>query len=151
MNEQSVAVVSFIANLMPVYDGEHLEGAWCARSLEDGTLILPALEPSDEALENAFVRVRWQGAPERESVASGGYLATLAVVRYVQLHQAGQPSKRIAAELEHLAQHFTYKTGCSLYLPYERPGADLAGAVRGAVSRLGEGVVVNLLTKAAGF
>lgn len=151
MNDQSAAVVGFISNLMPLYDGEHHEHTWCARSLEDGTLILPVLDPDDEDPENAFVRVRWQGAQERESVVSGGYLATLAVVRYVQLHQAGQPAKRVTAELEHLAQHFSYKTGCSLYLPYERPGADLSSAVRRAVGRLGEGAVVNMLTKAVGF
>ncbi|NKF24650.1 hypothetical protein [Solimonas marina] len=150
MSEQSVAIVGFIAKLMPLYDGEDHEGVWCARSLEDGTLLLPELAEDDEP-DSDFIRVRWQGVPEREQVVSGSDIATLAVVRYVQFHGIGRPADHIAKELAHLSQHFTFKTGCSLYRPYETSGPDLVSAVRKAVGRMGESAVVNALTKAAGF
>lgn len=35
---KSEAVVGFIANLLPLYDGERHEDLCCARSLIDGTL-----------------------------------------------------------------------------------------------------------------
>ncbi|TJY59429.1 hypothetical protein E4T66_13650 [Sinimarinibacterium sp. CAU 1509] len=151
MSEQSAAIVDFIAKLMPLYDGEDHERVWCARSLEDGTLLLPQPGGEDDDPDNDFIRVRWQGVPEREQVVSGSDIATLAVVRYVEFHGVGRPAKDVAAELAHLSQHFTFKTGCSLYLPYEPTGPDLVSAVRKAVSRMGESAVVNLLTKTAGF
>jgi hypothetical protein len=70
-------------------------------------------------------------------------------VRYIELHHVGQPRKHVASELERLATHFEFKTGCSLYLPYDRPSPDLVQAVSEAVQRLGENVVANLLSKAA--
>ncbi|MDD3762398.1 MAG: hypothetical protein PHP86_03795 [Nevskiales bacterium] len=151
MSEQSAAIVGFIAKLMPLYDGEDHEGVCCARSLEDGTLLLPQPAGEDEDSDNDFIRVRWQGVPEREQLVSGSDIATLAVVRYVQFHGVGRPAKDVAAELAHLSQHFSFKTGSSLHLPYEPSGPDLVSAVRRAVSRLGESAVVNVLTKAAGF
>jgi hypothetical protein len=151
MNEKSSSIVHFIANLMPLYDGENCEGTWCARSLEDGTLLLPVPAGEDDDPDDAFVRMRWQGLAERERIVSGSQIATLAVVRYVQFHQTGQPPDRIAAELADLAQHFTYKTGCSLYLPYEQASPDLVSAVRKALGRMSESALVNVITKAAGL
>ena len=147
----SAAVVDFIAGLMPLYDGERLDRVWCARSLEDGTLMIPLPAAEDDDPDNAFVRVRWQGTAAGEQIVSGRYVATIAVVRYVQFHATGQPAERTAAELAHMSQHFTFKTGLSLYLPYETSGPELVSAVRKAVGRIGESAVVNVLTKAAGF
>ena len=48
MSGKSEAVVGFIANLLPLYDGERHEGVCCARSLIDGTLIFPIDESESE-------------------------------------------------------------------------------------------------------
>ena len=40
---KSQKVVNFIANLIPLYIHENYEGKNCARSLTDGTLVLPVL------------------------------------------------------------------------------------------------------------
>lgn len=56
MNNKSTAIVSFLANLMPLYTHEGRAGVWCARSLQDGTLILP-VDESDWDEESGSVRV----------------------------------------------------------------------------------------------
>lgn len=151
MSNKSASVVHFIASLSPLYDGENCEGAWCARCLEDGALLLPLSSGDDDDPDDAFIRVRWQGLADRERIVSGSQIATLAVVRYVQFHQIGQPADRTAAELAHLAQHFSYKTGCSLYLPYEQPASVLVTAVNRALGRMGEGALANAILKVAGL
>lgn len=150
MEGKSAAIVGFVASLMPLYDGEQHEGVWCARSLQDGTLVIPVDETEWEE-ERGTISVRWQGDPSREQFVEGTYFATLAVVRYIELHNLGQPSGRISVELEQLARHFEFKTGCYLYLPYDRSPPSLVEAVATAVPRLGEQAVVNLLLKAAGL
>ena len=150
MEGKSAAIVRFIANLMPLYDGEKVGEAWAARSLQDGTLLLP-LDESEWDEELGTVLVRWQADPAREQRVEGTYLATLAVVRYVELHQLGQPAERVAAELEHLAHHFQVKTGCNLYLPDVDTSPRLSEVLQKAVSRLGEDAVSNLLLRAMGL
>ena len=150
MEGKSAAIVRFIANLMPLYDGEKVGEAWAARSLQDGTLLLP-VDESEWDEELGTVLVRWQGDPAREQQVEGTYLATLAVVRYVELHQLGQPVERVAAELEHLAQHFQFKTGAHLYLPATGTSPDLVDAVHRAVGRLGEDAVSALLLRTVGL
>lgn len=71
-------------------------------------------------------------------------------VRYVQLHYTGQPRDRLANELELLAQHYEFKTGGSLYLPYERVPTGVSALVQKAMQRLGERGLIELLAKAAG-
>lgn len=155
MTSKSAAIVSFIANLMPLYEPEQVGDTRCARSLEDGTLILPVDEAAvgvDPDEEQGWVRVRWQGDSSREVETDGSNIATLAVVRYVELHQMGQPATRVISEIEGLAQHFTFKTGCSLYLPYDKDmSPNTVSVVRAAVSRMGEKALVDLLLKAMGL
>ncbi|WP_159017620.1 hypothetical protein [Cognatiluteimonas profundi] len=150
MTAKSTAIVGFLASLLPLYNGEQLNGVWCARSMQDGTLILPVDESGwDEEL--GTVLVRWQGDVQREQQVDGTFVSTLALVRYVEMHHLGQPPKHLASELEQMAQHFQFKTGCSLYLPYEKPSPDLTDAVSKAVGRMGESAVVNILMKAVGL
>lgn len=143
---KSAAIVGFLANLLPLYTGEGRAGIGCARSLHDGTLIFPVDESGwDE--ERGTVRVHWQGDPQRETLIDGEYLATLALERYVRLHGTGASEEAIAAELWHMARHFRFKTGCSVYLPQLRePPHPLVGAGRTAM-RMGEGLLVNLISK----
>ena len=146
MSNKSAAIVSFIANLTPLYLGERHENTWCARSLQDGTLILP-YSASEDTENEGWIRVCWQGDRQRQTEVSGEAIAALALERFVRLHGTGVHEEAIAAELFFLAQHFTFKTGCYVYLPQlSQPPHPVVRAVR----RMGEGVLVNLLSKIAG-
>jgi hypothetical protein len=150
MQSRSSAIVSFIANLLPLYDGERHGDLWCARSMQDGTLIVPVDESAwDE--ERGTVLIRWQGDAAREQLVEGTYLATLALVRFVELNGLGLPQKVVRLELEQLAQHFYFKTGCHLDFPANQPSSNLNKAVFDAVQRLGESTVTSLLLRAAGL
>lgn len=147
---RSAAVVGFLANLMPLYTHEDRDGVWCARSLQDGTLILP-VDESDWDEECGTVRVRWQGDSQREMLTDGDQLATLALERYVRLHGVGATEEAIAAELWFMAQHFHFKTGCHVYLPQlQEPAHPLIRAGRTAL-RMGEGVLVNTVSRLMGI
>lgn len=146
---RSAAIVSFLAALMPLYTHEDREGVWCARSLQDGTLVLP-VDETDWDEERGTVRVHWQGDDRRASEVDGTEIATLALERYVRLHGTGASEEAIAAELWFMARHFRFKTGCSLYLPQlPEPQHPLVRAGRTAL-RMGEGVLVNVLSKLVG-
>lgn len=150
MTGKSTAIVRFLFNLLPLYDGEQHEGVWCARSLQDGTLIFP-VDESDWDEERGTVCVHWQGDPQRECQVDGDQIATLALERYVRLHGVGFNEEAIAAELWFMAEHFERKTGCRISLPQlPEPPHPLLRAGR-AAARMGEGVLVNLLSKAAGI
>ena len=149
MSSKSAAIVGFLANLLPLYDGEQHDGVRCARSMLDGTLILP-VDESEWDEERGRVRIRWQGDPRRESEGQGPMLATLALERYVRIHGVGADEEVIAAELWFMARHFSFKTGCELYLPQlKEPLHPLARAGRAAL-RMGEGVLVNAISKITG-
>jgi hypothetical protein len=146
---KSAAVVRFLSNLLPLYTHENRDGIWCARSLQEGTVVWP-VDESDWDEERGTVRVQWQGDARRESMVDGDYLVTLALERYVRLHGTGASEEAIAAELWFMARHFHFKTGCHVYLPdLPEPPHPLVRAGRAAV-RMGEGVLVNLFSKLAG-
>lgn len=149
MSPKSQAIVGFLANLMPLYEGERREDVWCARSLADGTLIFPVDETGwDE--ERGTVRVWWQGDAQREIETDGEHIATLALERYVRLHGVGFSEEAIAAELWFMANHFTHKTGLHIYLPQlPEPPNSLTRAGRNAL-KIGQGILVNLLSKPFG-
>lgn len=146
MGNKSSAIVGFIANLMPLYFGEHHENSWCARSLQDGTLLLP-FSAGEDSGDEGWIRVYWQGDRQRQTEVLGEAIAALALERFVRLHGTGIDEEAIAAELYFLAQHFTFKTGCYVYLPQLRQPPHPAVRV---VRRMGEGVLVNLLSKITG-
>jgi len=150
MTSKSEAVVNFIASLMPLYVDEQHDGMWCARSMQDGTLILPADE-SDFEEETGMVRVRWQGDLQREQLVDGTFIASLALERYVRLHGAGFDEESIGNELWYMARHFHFKTGCSVSLSnLHEPAHPLVKA--GTVARrMGEGLLVNLFGKITGI
>jgi hypothetical protein len=145
MSGKSIAIVGFIANLMPLYTYESHHGIGCARSLQDGTLVWP-VDESDWDEERGTVRVQWQGDPLRESLVDGDQVATLALERYVRLHGAGAGEEAIAAELWFMARHFHFKTGCHVYLPeLPEPPSQLVKAGRKALE-IGQGILTNLVT-----
>ena|SRR5690606_10445833 len=148
---KSRSVVSFIANLMPSYHGRSLNDVVCAESLDDGTLIIPDQSDELDRHDDGWVFVRWQGDAGRQSEVLADSIATVAVVRHVQLHYAGQPIARMASEIEGLSQHYEFKTGGHLYLPYERAQSGLVSVVNRALGRLGEAAVIEVLKKSAGL
>lgn len=146
---RSAAVVGFLANLTPLYTDEQCDGLWYARSLQDGTLVLPVDESGwDE--ERGTVRVLWQGDAARACEIDGGNIATLALERYVRLHGAGASEEAIAAELWFMAEHFRHKTGCEVHLPQLRPPRHPAAAAGRHLDELGRGVIVNIFSRIIG-
>lgn len=144
---KSEAIVAFIANLMPSYQSRTVDEKLCAESLDDGTQIFHVDESESEP-DDGWVLVRWQADRTRNSEVLGDLIATVAVVRHVNLHYQGQPAERLAAELEMLAQHYEIKTGGGLYLPYEKVPTGVVPLVRKAMSKFGERGLIELLTKA---
>jgi hypothetical protein len=137
-------VVGFLANLAPLYMHEEHDGLWCARSLVDGTLILP-VDETEWGEEIGRVMVHWQGDSTRQSEVRGEDLAAIVLERYVRLHGAGASEEAIAAELWFMDRHFTFKTGCHTNLPMlpEPPGR-LAKLTKAAL-KFGGGVLVGTL------
>lgn len=145
MSNKSAAIVGFIANLLPLYFGERQDDRWCARSLQDGTLILP-FNAEDDPDDEGWVRIHWQGDPLRQTDVLGDRIATLALERYVRLHGVGAREEAIAAELWFMAEHFHFKTGCHIYLPnLPEPPDALVRAGRKALE-IGQGILTNLVT-----
>ena len=146
----SAAIVNFIANLYPLYHGERHEEGWGARSMQDGTLILP-LAREDEDDDNDQVKVLWQGNPYNSSVVSGPQIATLAVIRYTELHTIGQSEEQRQAFYAHITAHFTVKTGESLCIEPEADEFDMFKFVWKATEKLGPAVLVAALKKILGM
>lgn len=143
----SQRIVNFIGGLLPLYIEDDVDGIWCARSLNDGTLICPVEEMED--CEDGFVTVYWQGDPERQTLVQGAFMATLAVAKYVELHHMAEKAKGTRQEMERLAHHFTIKTGASL--TFEAPDSVLPELVAKAVGKVGEVAVTEILKKAVGL
>lgn len=144
MSQKSAAIVSFIANLLPLYVGERHGEFWCARSLQDGTLIVPFDDgPDGDADDEGWVCVHWQGDQLRRAEVLGDWVATLAIERYVRLHAVGASEDDIAAEMWFMARHFEFKTGGGVYLPEMR---EPPHPIVRAAKRIGQGVLVNLMT-----
>lgn len=143
-------IVGFIANLLPVYTYERYEEVGAARCLEDGTLILP-VDESESEFEEGWVRVLWQGDASRALEIDGASVATVAVVRHARLHFAGRSEEQLQDHLDHMAQHFQFKTDCSLYLPYPAPDPDLVKWVQKGLMKLGQAGLIEVIKKGVGF
>lgn len=141
--------VNFIGNLMPLYQQELVREQWCARSLRDGTLLLP--KDIEESQEDHWVTVWWQGDCQRASEVDGTQLASIALVDYVQFHSAGKPFQNLANLLDHLSQHFTIKTGDRLYLPYAEDELRAFEKVLDVVKRYGPDLAWEALKKSLGL
>ncbi|RUL78761.1 hypothetical protein [Dyella choica] len=116
MSKKSQDIVGFIANLMPLYTHAAVDGQTCALSMLDGTLVAPIVDPNMDPLDDdGWLTVYWQGNPERRTEVSATIFASQAVLRYIELRSAGLPSDTFRSERDHLAEHFQFKTGATLY------------------------------------
>jgi hypothetical protein len=150
MSTQSEAIVGFIANLLPLYTGQDIDGCWCAVSLTDGTVVAPVTQARDED-EDDWVVVYWQGDRSRRTEVQGSLIAGQAVLRYIELRGVGRSSDELRRERDGLAEHFAFKTGTSLYLAEGYEESELQRMMRKAVAKLGPAVVAGLLRKAVGL
>lgn len=146
----SERVVSFIANLIPLYNSEQVGDVWCARSLTDGTLIKPV--PMEEGEEDAWVDVLWQGDESRTTRVLSFLIASNAIARYAELHTAfSHPKSAARFEAQRMAEHFTFKTGQSVV--FDAPDADeeLLYWLREGARHLGKDTIISLLKKSIGL
>lgn len=150
MSRTSQRYVDFIANLMPLYQHEKVNSQRCARSLRDGSLLVPQQE-IDNSLDDHWITVWWQGACDRTTDVDDTQLASIALVDYVQFHSAGKPSEYLAGLLGQLNQHFTFKTGGDLYLPYVDEQLHAFGKVLDTVKRYGPDLAWEALKKSFGL
>lgn len=124
--------VRFIANLIPLFTDDHVDGLHCARSLHDGSLIRPM--QSDEPFEeesDEWVTVWWQGDPNRSSNVLAGLLVSKLISEFVQLQSVGKSAKYPKDLLEHLSEHYKVKTGQNLFL-YTDDDSELSAVIEGA-------------------
>jgi len=141
-------IVDFISGLIPLYIHDQVDGVWGARSLVDGTLILPMDEEEDGG--NGLVTVHWQGDPNRTTVAQGVFIASYAVAKYIELHSIAETNKNTKDEMEHMAQHFEVKTGESLVFEQVQD-SELFQVLGRAVGKAGQEVVIEVIKKQIGL
>jgi hypothetical protein len=144
----SQRIVDFIGGLLPLYIEDEVDGVWCARSLSDGTLICPVEEM--EACEDGFVTVHWQGDQARQTLVQGTIhgQSGRGQVRGASL-PCGKTPKAPREEIEHLANHFTVKTGA--LLTFQLPDSELPELIGKAVGKVGEAVVTEAIKKLVGL
>ncbi len=141
-------IVAFIANLLPIYTHALIDDRHCARSLIDGTLILPVEESEEE--EEGRLEVHWQGDPARRTEVQGVFMASVAIARYVEV-TAVPDSATTKARYAHMSQHFSFKTGVSLILEEPDPENAIAEMLKGATKLLGKEAVKEIVKKTIGL
>ncbi|SDI69010.1 hypothetical protein [Pseudomonas abietaniphila] len=150
MAHSAQCVVSFIANLSPIYHGEEILGMHVARSLMDGTVIVP--EPNDEQEpEDASVIVWCQGDSSRASEVPAYLMASNALVSYVQFHSVGRDAEYAGNLLDDLSKHFIHKTGATMCLPYREEEFAFLGKVLKATEAAGPKIAWEALKKGLGL
>jgi hypothetical protein len=147
VSASSQAIVSFIASLLPLYVPAWHDGKYCARSMRDGTLVIPVAETPED--EDGWVRVCWQGELQRGTAVQGIFLVEVALSDYVQFMTRGKP-ERYSKKFEELAEHFNLKTGRSM-LEGEDWLVRVVEAASAGAERFGKEAVVALIKKAVGL
>ncbi|SFU42079.1 hypothetical protein [Halomonas korlensis] len=149
-NNSSQKHVDFLANLMPIYQHDEVDGFRCARSLKNGTLILPIYE-LDESLDEDWIHVLWQGDSSRKSEVRAYEFASIAVVDYVNFHGVGKGVEYVNDMLLDLAQHYCFKTGSNIYLPNSELNMPALFKVMELAKRVGPKIAYDALKKAIGL
>lgn len=108
---ESQGIVRFLANLAH-FQHQEIEQGIAAERITDGTLFLP--HPDPEAQEYGFLIARWQGDPNRESEVRGTQIAEHEVIVAVRHWVTIGSMDNERDSIEHLFNHFKFKTGASL-------------------------------------
>lgn len=105
-------IVEFLGGLAPVYVPASIRGERCARSLTDGTIILPLLDPliSDPDAQDR-VLVRWRGDYSWDSIELGAHMASLAAFRSAEFQVAAGLARRRGVVLKQLFARYAAMTG----------------------------------------
>lgn len=149
---KSQKIVDFIANLIPLYMHEKYEDKDCARSLIDGTLVLPYPSEDDDYDDSSmFVEVYWQGDKNRKSVVFGELFVTPILERYVRLHGVGATEEQIADELRSMSEHFTFKTTGYTYFPNLDESPTFMEKSFKSAKSFGSGLLVDIFKKMVGL
>ncbi|MEQ1526524.1 MAG: hypothetical protein ABL911_07250 [Gallionella sp.] len=148
MEGASHRIVNFIGGLIPLYTHDHVDGVLGARSLVDGTLILPMDE--DEGGGNGLVTVHWQGDSNRTTVVQGVFIASYAIAKYVELHSIVETNKDTKNEMSHMIHHFEIKTGETLVFHVEE-NSELFSLLGKAVGKVGQEAVIEIIKKQIGL
>jgi len=157
---KSERIVQFLASLMPVYTHDYINEVHAARSLIDGTLVLPILKSTcpdwnEDELEDRSeeVVVFWQGDSARRSIVHGNQLVHLAIVKYAEVRELHLNGPEAASSLiKDMVAHYAFKTGQELEPAYY--GTDkyieLIKLLNRATKKLGLGIVTDMLTTILG-
>lgn len=143
-------IVDYIAGLIPLYQPEEVLGFRAARSLQDGTLILPHPE-NEGGLQDAMVVVWWQGDSNRVTDVLGSIMATNAVGDYARFHSFGKEEGHSAALLAQQYDHFEVKTGDTLYLPYFDDEMPLLIKIFRLAKSMGPKLALDILRRIVGL
>lgn len=141
-------IVRFLTGLRPIYDHVWVDGELCARSLTDGTLVLPYVDEDEtEDEEQYHVQVHWQGNPARQTLENGHHLVSLALLRYAEFQTLSGMAKDAKVLFMDLARHYEVKTGGSLHaMPRfaSRDQVETLVAWAAAATKFGRDVLVSL-------
>lgn len=149
---KSQNIVNFIGSLMPLYIHEHYEGKVCARSLTDGTLVLPfTSEEEDDEYNDAWVEIYWQGDKNRRTTVLGELFITPILEKYVRLHGVGATEEQVAEELRFISQHFNFKTDCHPYFAKLGESPTFMDKSLQSVKKFGSGLLVDGIKKLVGL
>ena len=107
----SQRIVLFLANLAQ-FQLKEVDDNLGTERITDGTLFLCPSDPEDQ--ENGLLVARWQGELSRESVVSGTQIAEFEIVAAVRHWVTIGEMVGEQESIEHLFQHFSFKTGESL-------------------------------------
>lgn len=112
----SQRIINFLANL-PHFQDDKVDDTFVATRLKDGTVFLPSPEPGDN--ERGLLYAHWQGDYSRRTMVIGSQIASLEIVEAVRFYVATGEMENEQESINHLFQHFQYKTGERLTLPEE--------------------------------
>ena len=153
---KSESIVNFLANLMPVFTHDYFDDEkTCARSLLDGTLILPLSKSTcpdwdEESLEDRSdeVVVYWQGDLSRKSVVLADQLVHLAIVKYAEVRELHLNGQEAASNLiKHMIAHYEFKTGQIIDPAYygEDKYSELIKLMNKVIEKLGLDIVLDTI------
>ena len=141
MDRLSQRIVGFISNMHPLYAIEYVDGVLCARSLNDGELIVPINELEDD--EGGRVTIHWLDDKNHTTNTSGIIMASEALVKYIKL-RSKTGGKDAIEEIQEITHRLMAKTNKSLMSGLDAETA-FFNSIAIAVGNLGPDEVLNIM------